>query len=50
MCQSVDLSRKMAAQNAGFVLIYFCGGHKNNIRLCFWSSLNVKCFVMPVVH
>ena len=33
MCHSVNLSWKIAAQNAGCVFAYNCGGHKNNLRL-----------------
>ena len=33
MCQSVNLSWKMAVQNAGCVFAYICGGHKNNFQL-----------------
>ena len=33
---------KIAVQNAGCVLAYFCGGHKNNFRLHFRSSFNFE--------
>ena len=41
---------KLAVQAAGCVFAYFCGGHKNNIRLQFRSSLNkfinvILCFL-----
>ena len=38
--QSVNLSWKTAVWRVGCVFIYFCGGHKNNVRLCFRSSFN----------
>ena len=41
-CQSVNLSWKIVAQNAGYVFVYICGGHKNNLRLWFCSSFNAK--------
>ena len=40
MCQSVNLSWKIAVQNAGCVFAYFCGGHRNNVRLQFCGSFN----------
>ena len=33
MCKSVNLSEKMAIQNAGCVFAYFFGGHKNNFLI-----------------
>ena len=30
MCQSVNLSWKIVAQNAGCAFAYICGAHKNN--------------------
>lgn len=30
MCHCVNLSWKVAVQNAGFVFAYFCDGQKNN--------------------
>ena len=42
ICQSVDLSWKIAAQNAGRIFAYFCGGHKNNTWLQFCISFNRK--------
>ena len=30
---SLNLLRKVVVENAGCVLPYFCGGHKNNLRL-----------------
>ena len=38
ICQSVDLSRKIAVQNAGRIFAYFCGGHKNNT----WSQCRIS--------
>ena len=42
ICQSVDLSWKIAPQNAGRIFAYFCGGHKNNTWLQFCISFNRK--------
>ena len=38
MCHSVNLSWKIAVENAGRVLVYFSDEHKNNFRLQFCSS------------
>ena len=37
MCQSVNLSRKIVAQNAGCVFAYLCGIHKND----FWLYVHI---------
>ena len=42
MCQKINLSRKMAAQNVGFFFVYFCDGQKINFQLQFRSSFNKK--------
>ena len=41
MCQSVNLSWKIATQNVGCVFVDFWGENKNKFRLKFQSSLNV---------
>ena len=41
MCQSESLFWKTAVQKAGWVFVYFCGGHKNIFRLQFRSSFKV---------
>ena len=38
ICQSVNLSEKMAVQSAGCVFVYFCGRQKNTFCLQFRSS------------
>ena len=38
ICQSVDLSRKIAVQNAGRIFAYFCGENKNNT----WSQCRIS--------
>ena len=38
MCQSVNTPGKIAIQNVGCFFTFFCGGHKNNLRLQFRSS------------
>ena len=38
--QSVNLSRKIAIQNAGCVFTCFYGGHRNSFRLQICSSFN----------
>ena len=38
MCESVNLSRKVAVEKAGSVFAYFCDGRKNNFRLKLRSS------------
>ena len=32
MGQDVNLARKIAVENVGYVFAYFCGGHKNNFN------------------
>ena len=39
ICQSVNVSWKIAVQNASCVFAYFCDGHKNNVWLQFFSSV-----------
>ena len=41
MGQDVNLARKVAVQNVGCVLAYFCGGHKNNFPVWFRSSFKL---------
>ena len=41
VCQSVNLSWKIAFQNAACILAYFCGGHKNNLCLQYRGSFNI---------
>ena len=38
MCQSVNLFGKIALKDANCVFAYFCGRHKNQLRLQFRSS------------
>ena len=38
MWQSVNLFLKTAVEHVGCVFAYFCGRHKNNLRLSFPSS------------
>ena len=45
ICQSVNLSWKVAVQDAGCVFAYFCDGHKNNCWLQFCSSFNSLLFM-----
>ena len=46
ICQSVNLSRKIAVQNAGCVFGYFCRGHKNNFGLQFRISFKLVGFML----
>ena len=39
MGQDVNLARKIAVQNVGFVFAYFCGGHKITFRYDFVAPL-----------
>ena len=41
MCQNLNLSWKIVAQNAGCVFVHFCGGHKNNSRNSFKSFFHI---------
>ena len=35
MGQDLNLARKIAVENVGYVFAYFCGGHKNNFPIRF---------------
>ena len=49
MCQSVNILRKIAVENASYFFTYFCGGHKNNfvIPLKFRKLIQVKTWILP---
>ena len=49
MCESVNLIWNIGAKrpvyNVGYVLAYFCGGHKNNFPSWFCGSCKNHCML-----
>ena len=49
MCQIINILGKIAAENAGSVFAYFCGGHKIIFHYNFIAPLKTTMFIKFII-